>query len=522
MTNQLITNNSEYNNQTINRIDKVDDYLFVRLNNGSCFLTDGSKYVKIASDINIIKKVFKINNTLYAYVNDTQVINLETNEVLLNDSRIAGVFLEDEDSLNVIRYGMPTTLYSFKTNDYLPVPDNYEFERNLGNHLYSYCEKNSDKKFHELNRLIINSAGKVILDNINGHIQSYENNIIIKNDNEILIIKFNNGDYQQVKINKTDKVEYYYGNIFIIEKELIKILDLDLNVINSFTIPNLETVYDWEVTGGIIKLQLPFIYNGEDITKRLYINLANGKRLDHWRIHEIPYYTPKYYVCFDDLENYERQDNCYYKPGHLKTYIFYDQAFDKKAEVNGNCYEDLNNGKYIVYIKSEDEYNSTFVNINKNVIKKSPYENIHFENVMHAGYGFNQETDMIDIVDESLNILFKNIDYKAFNIKKEKPKITFRIVNNYLIFQIHYDYNEIRNIIFDQDSNIVFDTINHSCKPLGDLIEIKAFDNEDSIYLNTLTGKMGTLSITKNSNIPTLIMNNQEENVTILQLTEKG
>ena len=512
MTKEIsISCENKVNYQNIKYIDIIDEHLFIKLGDNSCFLTNGIKTIKINPNYEHIKKLIIYDNTYYGLI-DNQIINLNTDEVLLTDSSIYNIYKEDDETILVIRIEKPNALFSLITKKYLPAPDNYEFERNLDNHLYSFCEKNYDKNPNDLQRVIINSTGKVLFENIeNGHIQNYNNNIIFINDNRIIIQNIQNLD-ERVTVPNNDATKYYNGNIYIIKNNQIIILDSNLNEVKIIPVPDLDKVYDWEVTGGIIKLQLPTIINGCDFYKFVYINIANERMIQHNHIEALPYYTPEFYIGFDSLKDDEYNDLKIQKPNEENTYYFYDKDFNKIMEIKGDEYEDFNDGKFIIHRYTENEWKKIFVNLHEGIIKECPYDGVHFDKIAQIGHGYNKNTDMIDIFDENLCPLFTNINYKDYNINKHVVDITYRIVNKILIFQIQHNRRVLRNIIFDENKNILLNSDHHACKPIGNLIQIREYndDENDSIYLNTLTGEMGTLSINQENDIPKLIMNNQK------------
>ena len=420
---------------------------------------------------------------------------------------------EDDETLRVYRHEKPTTLFSLITKSYLKVPDNYEIEQNLDNYLYSFCEKNYDKEFHDLDRIIINSAGKTIFENVEkGHIQNYKNNIIICNDNEITIMKVVDENAKIIKAPKNDKTEYYNGNIYLIEKNQIKVLDLDLNVVKNIAVPNLDAVKYWEVNGGIIKLELPDTINGEEIERAIFVNITNELVMQHRRIIAIPYSTPDFYIGFDNLEPSEYKKLGVEPPKEKNTYYFYDSDFNKILEVKADDYADLNKGKVLLFDRTQDGWKTKFVNLHECIVKDCPYDDIHFNAETQIGHGYNENTDMIDIFDKNLNLLFTNIDYKKYNIDRNRMNITYRVVNNNIIFQIQRGGYVLRNIIFDENNNILFDSTNHDCKLIGNLIEIRRFNDfeGDSTYLNTLTGDIGTLHVSQSDGALKLVMNGQK------------
>ena len=292
----------------------------------------------------------------------------------------------------------------------------------------------------------------------------------------------------------------------------LNISDLDLNVVKNIAVPNLDAVKYWEVNGGIIKLELPDTINGEEIERAIFVNITNELVMQHRRIIAIPYSTPDFYIGFDNLEPSEYKKLGVEPPKEKNTYYFYDSDFNKILEVKADDYADLNKGKVLLFDRTQDGWKTKFVNLHECIVKDCPYDDIHFNAETQIGHGYNENTDMIDIFDKNLNLLFTNIDYKKYNIDRNRMNITYRVVNNNIIFQIQRGGYVLRNIIFDENNNILFDSTNHDCKLIGNLIEIRRFNDfeGDSTYLNTLTGDIGTLHVSQSDGALKLVMNGQK------------
>lgn len=139
-----------------------------------------------------------------------------------------------------------------------------------------------------------------------------------------------------------------------------------------------------------------------------------------------------------------------------------------------------------------------FINAITKVVKDCNYDIIKFSSENKYGYGFNTITDMMDIVDRDLNVIIPNIDYKQLGLRKYNNfDFLYFVVNDYVcIIQSIADGPRtlFRSIITNANGEIFLDSMRHKCYPTGNLIQI--FKDGKSEFLNTLTGKIGQLSLT--------------------------
>lgn len=492
----------------------INDYLFIELENGQRILTDGNKLYDVLN-YSYVFDIFNMENRLCAvmrnrYSYTIHVVDLETMEILFYDDRAYRLNKEDDRMLLVSfvdddeKMSVYNTIYDIKIKKYLPSLKNYEFEKSLENNLYVFRENyNSETNFYDRKRCILNVDGKVVLNDIEGSVETHDSFVIIENDKELCIIK-NNEDYLlDINTIKQDenliaKPVYNDGNIILMEKGLIKIFSLDLNLINQFEIKELESIIDYEIVSNILKLCLPYNIDGKQINKHLFINLKTGKTLSHVRIEGYPYWTPNIFVGKDHLEDElltifkdETYEPTYYK--------LYDKNFNKIAEIKGNFYENINDNIFLFNTWDGKNLKRKYVNIDRKSIKDCDYDVVKFALDNMYGYAFNNTTDMIDIVDKNLKVIIPNIDYKKLGISKSDDFLhdfSYFVVNDYVcIIKRIADgpYSYFREIIQNTDGEIVLDSMHHKCYPIGDLIQINK--NGKSEFLNTLTGEIGQLSV---------------------------
>ena len=513
----MLKDNNEMSNILLKSIkildvENVNDYLLITLDNGQKILTNGIELYDV-SKYDHLSNLFNMGDKLCAVMqksNSTYVIDLKSMEVLYEDNKAYYISKQDDRTLHIItKIGFSNnSIYDIETRNYLPIPENYEFEKAFGNYLYVFRKNNLEADFYDLKRCVIKADGKIILKDINGYIELFENYLIIKKQNELCIVKINkDNSLDKITLTQSEELiarpEYYEGHIIMMEKGLIKVLALDLSPINQFEIKELKSVLDFQITSNILKLCIPYTINGNKIDKYLFINLKTGNLLSHIRIDGYPYWTPNVYIGKDDLNNEQLYNFEYNKTYEQTEYHFYDSNFGKIADVKGNLYSEIADNIFEVVTWDGKKCKKKFINTKTKVVKECNYDVINFSPDNLFGYAFNTITDMLDIVDRDLKVIISNIDYKKFELTKSKDFSNFNyfVVNNYVCIIKHIYENSkpiFRYIIQNANGEIVLDSIQHKCYPIGNLIQI--IKDEKSEFLNTLTGEIGQLSLNAPTN----------------------
>lgn len=496
-------------NIKILNVEKVNDFLFIVLDNGQRILTNGSELYDV-SNYNHLSDLFNMGDKFCAVMRkgySTCVVDLKTMEILFEDDKAYHISKQDDRTLHVIMKigGGNNTIYDIETKKYLPSPENYEFENSLGNNLYVFREEhNSETDFYDYKRCVINADGKVILKDIDGWIELCENYLIIKKRNELCIVKINEDNSLNMNtIAQSEeliaKPEYYEGHIIIMENGVIKIFTPDLNLVNQFEIKELESVLDFEIISNILKLCLPYTIDGKKVNKHLFMNLKTGKSISHVRIDGYPYLTPDVFVGKDDLNDEQLYGFEYDKTYEQTEYHFYDSNFNKIVDVKGNFYSEIDDNIFEVGTWDGKKCQRKFINAKTKVVKECDYDVIKFSPDNFYGYAFNTITDMMDIIDRDLSVIIPNIDYKQFGLRKSNDfgDFSYFVVNDYVCIIKHIAEGPrsfFRNIIQNANGEIILDSMQHKCYPMGNLIQI--VKDGKSEFLNTLTGEIGQLSLT--------------------------
>ncbi len=494
----LTINNEDYNlnyqNIFIKDIKRVDDYLFITLDNGQKILTNGDK-IYDASEYDFLVKIFTMGDKLCAVLRKDVyalcVVNLNNMEVLFADYKAYLVTKQDERTLCIhLNDGNIKTLYDIENKKYLPRPKDYEFESSLGNNLYVFREANSKESFFNYKRCVINIDGKIILKDIKGWIEYQDNHLIIKKDDGLCIIKINEDmtlKMQEIKQNENiiAKPEYNDGEIILIEKGAVRIYNLDFGLIREFKMADLEKVNDYELIEDTLKMAVPNIVDGKDIGKHLFLNLKNGRTISHLRIDGYPHWTPTTFVGQDSLK-YEEQD-----------FHFYDEKFNYVAKISGCFCDSIECNRECIFIieSLEDGKNKIFNAANGKVLEAN-YDYVYFHSSKPYGYGVNIKAGKMQFFDENLNILIKEFDYQKYHINYEHSGFYYFIVNGYLCVIKHIadgPKSIYRNILVNAKGEVILDSTQCDCYQIGSYIHILSKD--DSKFLNTLTNEICSLSL---------------------------
>ncbi len=501
--NQLLVNNSSdslgYRNITIKGMDKVDDYLFIILDNGQKILTNGQKIYN-CSEYSHFTDIFPMGDRLCAVFtkySSISVVDLNKMEVLFEDRNAYHVSMQDERTLHVImkrRDKNNTTIYDIETKKYLPAPDEYEFEHSLGNNLYVFREQNNfSAHFYDYKRCVINADGIFLLKDIEGWIYYSNNHLIIIKQDELCIVGVNDQstlDMITIKQNENiiAKPAYYDGNIILIEKGVIKIYTPSLELVRELYIDELENVIDYEIVADTLKIALSHTIDDKQIGKHLFVNLKTGRSISHIRIEGYPYWNPTTYIGQDSVDT------------EVTNFHFYNANFDLITSIRAYYYESIESNKECMFIIASIDNNGEkqlLLNAETGVMREINYDYVHFHNTLPYGYGVNFSTNKIDFFDENLNIIIPGFDYKKYNFDFRYTEFSYFIVNDYICLIKHIAHGPrsfYRSILQKANGEVILDSIEHKCYPMGNLIQILSYNG--SQFLNTKTGEIGTLSIT--------------------------
>ena len=480
----------------IKDVSHIDEYLYLILDNGQKFLTNEKELYDL-TDFGYVERVFRMGERLCAVVSGVFspcLIDLNTKEILFQDNNAYSISKQDDRTLHVIKKRGNNTIYDIERKWYLPMPEDYEFENSLGNGLYVFCENNNNIPFYERKRVVINADGFFVLNNIKGWIYLEDRYLIIHKDQELTILEI--GDDKKTKtIKKVQKngtiltsPEYYNGKVITVLKDKINIYKPNLELIKSIPVEGLVEVKDSERICGVLKLNVPTIYNGEENGKHIFVNLETGKKIEHLRINGYPYWKQTSFVGQDELEDYKRN-----KP---MDFYFYDKDFNFITKERGIQYYSADDENESLFIVENDDKN-ILINTENGSAKETDYILVRYHFSAPYGYGIHSDNKTMDFFDKNLDVIIPNFEFEKYNLSFNLGGFGYFIVNGYVCittdFVDGYGRYQYRNIIYSKQGEVILDSIHHKCYPIGNFIQI--MKGKDSKFLNTLTGEIGDLCI---------------------------
>ncbi len=510
--------NLDFKSIMVTNVKRINDFLYITLENGQKIISD-SKVIYDVSNYYELNDIFYMEDKLCA-VFDHCVVVLSTMDVILNEPMSYNISKHDERILYVIMSSGTSKMFDIKNRRYLPIPNGYEFEHDLANNMYVFCEKASKKtNFYDYKRCVIDADGKTI--NVDGWIETQNSNyLIIKKKDCLIINKINEDKTTKTNILKKEngiiaKPEYFNGEVIIMEKGIIKFMSLDLELLDEVIVPELELVYDYEIIPGVLKLCITNKHTG--LNKHIFVNLDNKKVISNKLIEGYPYWTPKVYLGRDDvfeIPRYFEQDKTY----PTTTYHFYNSNFDELCSVVGTTCNEYNEDTTFI-VKSWDGENEQqkFVNGQTGTVKDFKYRQTELPAKEKYGYGFNRETNLVDIIDQDLNVIIPNIDFDKLGLNDHHNiygSLEYFVVNNYACLIQHRPFGHrsyFRYILLNPNGEVLLDSSKQKCLPMGDYIKI--MDDEHSEFLNTLTGEIGELYIEAKTNENNKILFDKNEGI---------
>lgn len=496
VTNQQLS----YGNFTVKKILRYEEEgaIYIELENETNLLME-KEFVYNVSDYGRFLKVFLIKGVLYGGFQkgcEHQVINLKTSECIFNDSDVYSVIKHTEDYLYIIKNTGSNKIYNISNREYLEPPENYAYESDLGNDLFVYVEKESEDEkvngFYDLKRIIVNSIGEILLNEVQGYPYYKNNKIYIIRDNSISIASIQNDSTLQIKtVEPNDtilvKPQYSDGNIIIVEKNKVKIYNGDLEEIKVIEIDNLEEVSDSYKSGDVLYLKVPYELNGEMRYKILLINFKNKNIVIHKQIEWYPYWAPTTFVATDDITS------------SVKEYYFYNKDLNNIASIKACGYDDVDcaNNESIFLLETPDNKKNILYNCADNIKKEVDYTEVKFHSELPYGYAIDINNNKMDFLDRNLNVIISDFDMTSYDLYQYLHQFSYWIINQYIAFTIHFidedGISRTRNVLQSISGEIIFDSLIKRCIPMGDFFQIVS--SCKTKFLNTITGKKGKVEL---------------------------
>ena len=496
-----LTNLSEFKELTIKDITKIDSYSLVVFECDQKLLMDQERIYDV-SYYDSLSDIFLLDGRLCAtlWKNRTLcVIDLNSKEVLLKDDKAYQISPIGSRCLKVMMKigGGEDKIYDTVRKTYLPSPDDYQFEVALENELYVFKEKNLELgcNFYNNKRMVIHANGEVLLKDIRGWIEYYDHHLIIEKEDSLEIITiYSNLSMTSQECVKTDSIiakpTYYQGNILILEKEKVSLYSLDLKLFKEYPLKELTDVIDYELISPILKLCVPYVEQGKQINRHVFLDLESGEVISHLRIEGYPYWSPTTFVGQDSLS------------GNI-TYHFYrfeKNRFLSPIQITADYYESLDSikeCKFLLEVQEKNQIKKKFLNMETGLVQDVDYDFIYFSPFSPYGYGVNSSQKRLDFFDENLNILISNFPYFKFHLPIEPREFSYQIINDYVLIKKYYalEFNQGKHrvILYKKDNTTILDSFHHRLYPLGDFIQI--VHDGKSEFLNTVTGEIKPLSL---------------------------
>ena len=493
---QKQNNNLKFKNIEVERIEHNNKHLFIVLDNGQKMLIVDNKIYDV-SEYEHFVDYFEMNNKKYAVLKKwyLYLVNLETMEVVFKDTDAYAIFKNDENTLKILMNSTGKKIFNIETQEYLPMLDGYEYDDNLGNGLYVFRKKDLNEDIYTRKRYIVNLKGKIILKDIEGFIDTKDNKLIITRRDEIGIIEFLDNQIINTKtIKKGGNVlanpQHYNDTIISVEKDGVKIYDLNLVEIKRIEIDNLTKVQDVSWNGDSLWLIVPYQVNNETKYKRIFVGLKTGNVVSHKFLEGYPYWTPTTFIGSETNDE------------KLKDYYFYDKDLNFICKMKANacaCMDDEDENIFLLQTIVDSKVQKTIYNSKYNTSIQANYDYIQLNHFKDYGYGINKQNETMDFFDFNLNIIIPNFKYKEFGLKPMLiyDEFSYHIINDYICITKHFSddwgRSRYRTILYKANGQLLLDSIVESCYPIGKFFQITG--NGNNRFLNTETGEIGNLVI---------------------------
>lgn len=470
-------------------IYNVDDALFIKLSNNQNILMLKDKLYDL-SEYSKVAKIFKLGRKLCGvFINSFTyyVVNIKTQKVLFQSDEAYFVDKNDDKTLDIIWRGIkPTSLYNIETKKYISAPDGYKFDKTLGDGLYVFCEND---KYKDVRKCVINLNGEILLSDVKGYLYLHGTYLINSLKSEIKIINLKTKNIKIIKKDETilSNPNYYDGQIYTITKDKLNVLNLELESIKTYPLKNVSEVTDIELVENIFKICVPVTYKGKTVGKHYFVNLNTSEILDHLRVEGAPYWEPTTFIGYDDIilegEDVERD------------YHFYDLDFKKITTIRGKNFYSDGFKERLIFITNNNEVK--LLNTTTKTVCDINYDYTYFNSKNPYGYGINEKTDTLDFFDDSLNIIISGFKYKDYCPSVNDSDFSYFILNNYVCitdyFTDGYGITRWKCIIINPDGKVIFEKNGAQCFEIGNMIKI--IKDNDSTFINTVTGEIGQIFI---------------------------
>ncbi len=527
MENDLTNNNSfldNYKSLKIKDINEIEGYYLLAFDNGQKILMKDKEIYDI-SGYNVCNRIIELNNRKYGVLRKHYrvfLVDLETKEVIYEKDDCQFIYKVDERVIIANYHNRETfkdeeELFDIQKKKLITPPPGYTYEVSYGNGLYIFAEKvdfDKEVNFHDRNRVIKNLDNEVVMDNIRGWVYLYQDNLVVIQKEAISIMSLHNDSKLKVNTltineNVIGMPQYLEktGEIVLVLKNSIEKYDINLNLIKTINLPELEKygeVLDTDVIGNVFKLLLPYKQNEKQINRHFFINLDTEKALSHLRIEQYEYWNPTIFVGQDELiADFNAQE---------QIFSFYDKDFNLIRKIPGICVNSLTYGDELLFEIPQDErviikdkdYDRTWLyrkvklyNAMTNTLIDSPCQEHNFNVDSDYGYGLNFENDTVTVFDKQFRVVMEDFPYRKYDLNlKDQTSFHIAALNGYVIITKHIAQmakSYYRKIVINPQKEVVLDTYDYIKLVLNYIVITDRYDH--TRFLNTLTSQFENLGV---------------------------
>lgn len=500
--------------------DEEKSFLYIILSNHQKILTDGN----VIYDVSRYSKVLKCFNmgsltcAVVEKIASIYLIDLQNNEILFESDDDVELSKNDDTTLVVTSENTKKTLYNIENKKLFTAPDGYNFYQNSGNFYVFEENQGQYRSSYTSNKCIFDKDGNIVCKDLVGDVVTYGNYMITTkekslnhevrdeesagNDHrknlEIEIIHHNPDDNSTslVTLNRNSIEDmltnpiYHDGQIIIITKGTVRFYDLDFKPIDQIEIPQLQQLKGYQKICDVLKLCFPY-GTDDNNNHRIFINLKSKKFIIDYQIEGFEYWNPTFFVA-ESLPD-ENSEN-----PEVKTFSFYNQAFENTCTVRGVSYRDPGvSTPHLFSVYTKDSDNVLLVDAEAGTITKSSYSAPEYLSANNElGLAYNSASECYDVLDGNFNVISTGIDPEIFGFFHDLAKIF--VIGDYIgINAIVIDCDRTYKkavIIRMSDGNIMYNSFGQ-LSACGIFFQIHHNPYEGSIFFNTATGEIQDLSL---------------------------
>lgn len=484
----------------VKRVRELNDGYFVIETNKTIILTNGKNIYDI-KEYPKVKKVMVINNELYIFQCMDFVgtlVRLKDMKVIFSEFDVFDVLpnYRSDKILWLCSNGPSALLYNIEENRYVNRDVPYHLYFVVSDNLFVYEDLKYDADYKKKTHLY-NDKGELVLE-CGFTIPYYKNgNIILRDDDDIRIYHDFLGENKKVTIlskqgNVLAKPQIYKDNFVIVVDGFIKIINSDLEEVKSIPYDTSREISDTIIEKDYFMMKVKI---EDEVYKTVAVSLVHGFVVEHDFMHVLPYWEDnkrRTIVAYDRVINPE-PDNTYYGRPNEYTYTLYaeDGKVLFKSDEKFLDVEIISKEKDNLYLFISNEQTYIF-NIDTLEFKPMPWiDEIIFNDDGHA-FCLNGETNLYDVIDEDLNVLFKNVDAKKLGVTPHERPFVF-LLNNLICFIENLPFNEYYLMVVDEEGNKYFGGKDATVNKVGNYIEV--VHRGKIIYINSITKTVSDNSI---------------------------